>query len=111
MDWFMLSLSSGSWKGKLGGIRFLSCIRYADSKVTKEIVPRAFPCFEIEKPLRLFYFSVFNSNSSGFKALIILFDNDVVVDEGTARTGTFCLTGNGPSKYDRWPIQRSYVVI
>ncbi|KAJ6938359.1 hypothetical protein NC651_004936 [Populus alba x Populus x berolinensis] len=67
MYWFMLSLSSGSWKGKLG-----------------------------EKPLRLFYFSVFNISSSRFKALIILFDNDVVVDEGIAMTGTFCLTAKGP---------------
>jgi hypothetical protein len=48
---------------------------------------------------------------STFKALIILFDNDVVVDEGIAMTGTFCLTANGPSKYGRWPLQRSYVVI
>ena len=31
MDWFMLSLSSGSWKGKLGGIIFLSCIRRFES--------------------------------------------------------------------------------
>jgi hypothetical protein len=31
MDCFMLSLSSGSWKGKLGGIIFLSCIRRFES--------------------------------------------------------------------------------